>query len=203
MRRTLGVLGASITGLVVVFVIDLATPRDVVVDSLYVLPILLAAAVLTRRAAVAVWLLAVILQLVPLLGLRANLLTECAEVVALTSAFLIVLFLRAAGSRKDASSPRVSAEPAATSSIRSDLHGVAAALTPREREVADLAAAGRSAKDIAQELSIGRRTVETHLAHAYAKLGVKSKVALILKRERLLGAVKEKGGPGAAGRSAS
>ena len=36
MRRTLVVLGASITGLMVLFVIDLVTPRDVVVASLYV-----------------------------------------------------------------------------------------------------------------------------------------------------------------------
>ena len=78
MRRTLVVLGASITGLIVLFVIDVATPRDVVVASLYVLPILLAAAVLTGRAAIAVWLLAVILQLVALLGQGANLLTVSA-----------------------------------------------------------------------------------------------------------------------------
>ena len=72
------VLGASTAGLIVLFVIDVATPRDVVVASLYVLPILLAAAVLTGRAAIAVWLLAVILQLVALLGQGANLLTVSA-----------------------------------------------------------------------------------------------------------------------------
>jgi len=52
-------------------------------------------------------------------------------------------------------------------------------LTRREREVARLAAEGRSAKEIAQELFIGERTVETHLANAYAKLGVSSKVELV------------------------
>src|SRR4029079_7658654 len=53
------------------------------------------------------------------------------------------------------------------------------ALTKREREVAKLAAQGRSAREIAQELFIGERTVETHLANAYAKLGVSSKMELV------------------------
>jgi DNA-binding CsgD family transcriptional regulator len=39
------------------------------------------------------------------------------------------------------------------------------ALTARQREVARLAAAGCSAKEIAQQLFIGERTVETHLAN--------------------------------------
>jgi DNA-binding CsgD family transcriptional regulator len=53
------------------------------------------------------------------------------------------------------------------------------ALTKREREVARLAAEGCSAKEIAERLFIGERTVETHLANAYAKLGVASKVELV------------------------
>jgi DNA-binding CsgD family transcriptional regulator len=53
------------------------------------------------------------------------------------------------------------------------------ALSRREREVAKLAAEGRSAKEIASALFIGERTVETHLANAYAKLGVGSKVELV------------------------
>jgi DNA-binding CsgD family transcriptional regulator len=53
-----------------------------------------------------------------------------------------------------------------------------ASLTSREREVAALAAAGLSAKEIGERLFIGKRTVESHLAGAYAKLGVRSKVEL-------------------------
>jgi DNA-binding CsgD family transcriptional regulator len=53
------------------------------------------------------------------------------------------------------------------------------ALTRREREVAGLAARGCSARDIAEQLFIGERTVETHLANAYAKLGVSSRVELV------------------------
>ena len=53
-----------------------------------------------------------------------------------------------------------------------------ASLTSREREVAALAAAGLSAREIGERLFIGERTVESHLARAYAKLGVRSKVEL-------------------------
>jgi DNA-binding CsgD family transcriptional regulator len=45
--------------------------------------------------------------------------------------------------------------------------------------VARLAAQGHSAKEIARRLAIGERTVETHLARAYAKLGLASKIELV------------------------
>ncbi len=51
-------------------------------------------------------------------------------------------------------------------------------LTGREREVAALAATGLSAREIGAALFIGARTVEGHLARAYARLGVRSKVEL-------------------------
>jgi DNA-binding CsgD family transcriptional regulator len=53
-----------------------------------------------------------------------------------------------------------------------------ASLTRREREVARLATAGLTAKEIAKPLILGQRTVEGHLANIYAKLGVRSKVEL-------------------------
>jgi DNA-binding CsgD family transcriptional regulator len=61
----------------------------------------------------------------------------------------------------------------------------AEALTRREREVAGLAAQGLSAKEIAARLSIGERTVETHLARAYAKLGLASKIDLVRRAAEL------------------
>ena len=50
-----------------------------------------------------------------------------------------------------------------------------ASLTPRELDVARLAARGFTAAEIGRQLFIGTRTVETHLAHACAKLGCRSK----------------------------
>ena len=58
-------------------------------------------------------------------------------------------------------------------------------LTRREREVARLAATGMSAKEIAQALFVGKRTVETHLASVYAKLGVDSKLQLVRRADEL------------------
>lgn len=53
-------------------------------------------------------------------------------------------------------------------------------LTRREREVAALAAQGFSAREVAAHLGIGRRTVESHLANALPKLGLRSKRHLVL-----------------------
>jgi predicted ATPase/DNA-binding CsgD family transcriptional regulator len=47
-----------------------------------------------------------------------------------------------------------------------------ATLTAREREIASLLAADRSARAIADQLVISERTVETHVASVYRKLGV-------------------------------
>jgi DNA-binding CsgD family transcriptional regulator len=51
-------------------------------------------------------------------------------------------------------------------------------LTPSERRVAQLAAAGLSNRDIAQNLFITTRTVEGHLTHAYHKLAITSREQL-------------------------
>ncbi|MHB8659193.1 MAG: ATP-binding protein [Solirubrobacteraceae bacterium] len=53
------------------------------------------------------------------------------------------------------------------------------ALTASELRVARMAAAGASNRDIAQALFVSLRTVETHLTHAYRKLGVEHRGGLI------------------------
>jgi DNA-binding CsgD family transcriptional regulator len=53
-----------------------------------------------------------------------------------------------------------------------------ASLTPRQRQVCDLAAAGKSNRAIAQELFLSIKTVETHLAAGYRKLGVNTRADL-------------------------
>jgi DNA-binding NarL/FixJ family response regulator len=55
---------------------------------------------------------------------------------------------------------------------------VMAVLTPREREVAQLAARGLSDRAIAERLVLSTRTVETHLTRTYAKLGLLGRVDL-------------------------
>jgi len=55
------------------------------------------------------------------------------------------------------------------------------ALTPSERRVAELAAAGMQNREIAQALFVTTKTVGTHLAHIYQKLGLSGQQA----RERL------------------
>jgi two-component system response regulator FixJ len=53
-----------------------------------------------------------------------------------------------------------------------------AALTAREREVAERVAAGKSSKVIARELDISDKTVQVHRQHAMEKLGVHSATEL-------------------------
>jgi DNA-binding CsgD family transcriptional regulator len=48
-------------------------------------------------------------------------------------------------------------------------------LTPSERRVADLAATGRTNREIAQTLFVTEKTVETHLGRAFRKLKVSSR----------------------------
>ncbi len=54
-------------------------------------------------------------------------------------------------------------------------------LTPAERRVAVLVAAGRTNREIAAALFLGERTVASHLTHVYAKLGVRSRTELAAK----------------------
>jgi DNA-binding CsgD family transcriptional regulator len=68
-----------------------------------------------------------------------------------------------AGAGRDDEAARVLGEPGTR---------VATQLTPREREIALLAATGQSSRQIARRLVVSVRTVDSHLQHAYRKLGV-------------------------------
>ena len=61
-------------------------------------------------------------------------------------------------------------------------------LTPREREVAELIARGRSNKLIALELGIAEKTVKTHVGNILGKLGLsdRTQAALYAVREGLV-----------------
>ena len=53
-------------------------------------------------------------------------------------------------------------------------------LSVREREVLLLAAKGLSSKEVAKHLFISERTVQTHLASIYDKLGSRNKTEALL-----------------------
>jgi DNA-binding CsgD family transcriptional regulator len=54
-------------------------------------------------------------------------------------------------------------------------------LTPAERRVADLVAAGRTNAEVAASLFLAERTVASHLTRVYSKLGVRSRTELSRK----------------------
>ena len=90
---------------------------------------------------------------------------------------------RAAGrdASANASQERVAALAAACQGARTPALGPAkpvSVLTPREREVAMLAAAQVSSRDIASRLHLSVRTVDNHLGRIYAKLGVSGRAQL-------------------------
>jgi DNA-binding CsgD family transcriptional regulator len=59
-------------------------------------------------------------------------------------------------------------------------------LSPRQREILDLVAAGRTSKEIASDLGISESTVNWHLSNAFGRLGASSRaeaVALSIREE--------------------
>jgi two-component system response regulator FixJ len=52
-------------------------------------------------------------------------------------------------------------------------------LTPRERDVLECLVRGASSKEIARQLALSPRTVETHRAHLMTKSGAKSLSTLL------------------------
>src|SRR5436309_2014927 len=65
-----------------------------------------------------------------------------------------------------------------------ELHGDEPPLTEREREVLSVAAEGLTARQIGVRLGLAERTVTTHLAHIYEKLGVGGRVEAIAEAAR-------------------
>ena len=65
------------------------------------------------------------------------------------------------------------------------------ALTAAEHRVARLAAEGHSNREIAEQLYVTQRTVETHLTHVFAKLDIHARAELAMALTRSDGATRE------------
>lgn len=63
---------------------------------------------------------------------------------------------------------------------RAHTRAALACLTPRQQEVAWLAAGGRTNRQIAETLVVSPETVKTHVRHALDKFGLRSKTELRL-----------------------
>jgi len=172
MRRWFGVLYVSparvligcLVSLAAIFAVDISTPRSDYFAILYIVPAATAAAVLPSKWAAGALASALGLQITGLLVQRST----------------VGSVLVASRQRKYRSqgAARVAISGAELDALDNQLQR----LTKRERQVAELVAEGRSAREIARHLHIGRRTVETHVGRGYAKLGITSRVELILRR---------------------
>jgi DNA-binding CsgD family transcriptional regulator len=85
---------------------------------------------------------------------------------------------RAAASHRRAEELAAECQGASTPLLRVDSQESVDPLTARERDIAQLAAAGRSNADIADQLGLSVRTVETHLQRVYTKLGIHGRAEL-------------------------
>jgi DNA-binding NarL/FixJ family response regulator len=59
--------------------------------------------------------------------------------------------------------------------------GIAGSITPREREVLTLLAEGLTMRQIGSRLGLSPRTVESHVAKLYRKLGVRTRVQAVAR----------------------
>lgn len=160
------VAAACCFALATVVIAEVATPDDVVVVVAFI-PLMVAMWTLSTWLATAVGAFAAacfLLVLVSEVGNRPTVLFIGA--VGLLIAITVRVYANAL--MRSPQAPGMSIDAA---------DGVEA-LTQREFQVAQLAARGHSALEIAHVLHISDRTVESHLANAYSKLGIHSRSAL-------------------------
>jgi DNA-binding NarL/FixJ family response regulator len=91
---------------------------------------------------------------------------------------LVVRFLRAGSGEADALPFEERRGPPSPEELRG------LGLTPREAAVMALVAEGRSDHEVADALVLSARTVQKHLEHVYAKLGVHSRTAAVSASKR-------------------
>jgi DNA-binding CsgD family transcriptional regulator len=162
------------------FVADLHAPPDVPLGVAVIVPVLISCFFLEQPWSLAVLGLAILTRVADAIvgdtspGLAALEVASYAAAVAITLSF---------ARRVELMPPPADADPVLERSVLnlSPASLEAAGLTDRERQVLDMAIHGLTAKQIGERLYIGRRTVETHLARAYGKLGARTKSELIAR----------------------
>jgi len=68
---------------------------------------------------------------------------------------------------------------------RNEQQVAALAITPRELDILDQIAAGKSTREIAQDLFVSENTVKTHASRLYDKLGVNRRTQAVQEARRL------------------
>ena len=177
------IAGLCIVLLGVVFVAEILTP-GVVVGAFALLPLLAALWVLSNRPAAVVAIVAILFFGAAITVESANRMTVILLGVAVFVTSLIgrlyATGLASLLSSRGHTRPTVKSwvTPATTDGLDGSSYGLRS-LTRRELEVARLAAEGYTAIEIGRRLNIGARTVESHIASAYSKLGISSRLQLI------------------------
>ncbi len=75
--------------------------------------------------------------------------------------------------------------PVVADRLLARMRNPAPTLSPRELEVLNLVAAGRSNREVARELFVSEATVKTHLVHVFEKLGADSRTGAVATARRL------------------
>jgi DNA-binding CsgD family transcriptional regulator len=165
-----GVAAACCLALGLVLIVEILTPDDVV-GSIGFLPLIAAMWSLSSRLAAAVALAAAFVFWAVFATEESNRTT-----VLLIGAvgFVLAVLVRIYATRLD----KLFRSAAGLSNLTVRTGDQIESLTRREVEVATLASRGLTAGEIGGELHISERTVESHLANAYAKLEIHSRSAL-------------------------
>jgi DNA-binding NarL/FixJ family response regulator len=184
-RREFTICGLCGLALAIVLLGELLTP-SVVIESLELPPVLVASWLMSNRAAGLVGAAASLAFLIAFVAEPQGRLTMAVVAFAtlLTGAgvraYARQLHLVFSGTCQQVAPPHVRPHVEASGAALP-----AVSLSPRELNVTRLAAQGYTAAEIGHRLNIGDRTVESHLAHAYAKLGIRSKGQLIRMADQL------------------
>lgn len=120
-------------------------------------------------------------------GARGYLVKEAADVE-------LILAVRHVASGQDYVHPALGAALLAPGATAPRAGGPGGELSERELEVLRLVALGHTNAEIAAELYVSVRTVETHRAHLQQKLGIKTRADLV-HYARQIGLLEEEAGP--------